>query len=54
MKYQPSLPSHNDNVAQEHPLKDFLKILTGLAALALLVEALRVPTLLVCTWNRRW
>lgn len=36
MKYQPSLPSHNDNVAQEHPLKDFLKILTGLAALALL------------------
>jgi Zn-dependent protease with chaperone function len=36
MKYQPSLPNHNDNVAQEHPLKDFLKILTGLAALALL------------------
>ena len=36
MKYQPSLPGHNDNVSQEHPLKDFLKILAGLAALALL------------------
>lgn len=36
MKYQPTLPSHNDNVSQEHPLKDFLRILAGLAALALL------------------
>lgn len=36
MKYTPSLPEHNDNVAQEHPLKEFLQILAGLAALALL------------------
>ena len=36
MKYQPSLPSHNDNVSQEHPLKDFLSILSRLAVLALL------------------
>jgi hypothetical protein len=37
MKYTPSLPEHNDNVTQEHPLKDFLLILGALAALALLV-----------------
>ncbi|MFC5459774.1 M48 family metallopeptidase [Massilia niabensis] len=37
MKYTPSLPERNDNVTQEHPLKDFLLILGGLAALALLV-----------------
>jgi len=36
MKYEPSLPQHNDNVIQEHPLKDFLSILIKLAALALL------------------
>lgn len=36
MKYTPSLPTQNDNVTQEHPLKDFLLILAGLAALALL------------------
>lgn len=36
MKYQPSLPSHNDNVSDAHPLKDFLSILVKLAALALL------------------
>lgn len=36
MKYTPSLPGHNDNVTQEHPLKDFLLILAGLGALALL------------------
>lgn len=36
MKYAPSLPDRNDNVTQGHPLKDFLLILTGLAALALL------------------
>ena len=35
MKYQPSLPSRNDNVSDEHPLKDFLSILVRLAALAL-------------------
>lgn len=36
MKYTPSLPPQNDNVTQEHPLKDFLLILGALAALALL------------------
>lgn len=36
MKYSPSLPEHNDNVSQEHPLKDFLRILAGLAALMML------------------
>jgi len=36
MKYQPSLPGRNDNVSDEHPLKDFLSILVKLAALALL------------------
>lgn len=36
MKYTPSLPTRNDNVTQEHPLKDFLLILGALAALALL------------------
>jgi Zn-dependent protease with chaperone function len=36
MKYQPSLPQHNDNVSHEHPLKDFLLILSGLAVVAAL------------------
>lgn len=36
MKYAPSLPPQNDNVSREHPLKDFLLLLGGLAALALL------------------
>lgn len=37
MKYQPSLPSHNDNVAPSEPLKDFVLILVGLMAIAALV-----------------
>ena len=36
MKYQPSLPEQNDNVSQEHPLKDFVVILGVLAAIAAL------------------
>ncbi|HEY1043529.1 MAG TPA: M48 family metallopeptidase [Telluria sp.] len=36
MKYQPSLPEHNDNVSQEHPLKDFVVILGWLAVIAVL------------------
>ncbi len=36
MKYAPSLPPHNDNVSRAHPLKDFLLLLAGLGALALL------------------
>jgi len=36
MKYAPSLPPRNDNVTREHPLKDFLTLLAGLGALALL------------------
>lgn len=35
MKYQASLPEHNDNVSHEHPLKDFMLILAGLSALIL-------------------
>lgn len=33
MKYQASLPEHNDNISHEHPLKDFLLILAALSAL---------------------
>lgn len=36
MKYTPSLPERNDNVTSEHPLKDFLRILSALVVLALL------------------
>lgn len=32
MKYQASLPEHNDNVTPGHPLKDFVLILAGLSA----------------------
>jgi beta-barrel assembly-enhancing protease len=32
MKYQASLPEHNDNISHEHPLKDFVLILAGLSA----------------------
>lgn len=46
MKYQASLPEHNDNISHEHPLKDFVLILLGLSlavlagiwALGLLVD----------------
>ena len=34
MKYQPALPEHNDNVAQQHPGKDFLVIMGWLLAIA--------------------
>lgn len=37
MKYQPSLPGHNDNVSHEHPLKDFAVILGWLLAISALV-----------------
>ena len=36
MKYQASLPKHNDNVSHENPLKDFVLILSGLAAVTVL------------------
>ena len=32
MKYQASLPGHNDNLSPGHPLKDFALILAGLSA----------------------
>ncbi|MEW7848372.1 M48 family metallopeptidase [Massilia aurea] len=32
MRYQASLPEHNDNVTPGHPLKDFVLILAGLSA----------------------
>lgn len=35
MKYQPSLPEHNDNVSHQHPLKEFFLILSGLLGVAL-------------------
>ena len=34
MKYQPVLPEHNDNVAPQHPLKDFAVILAWLLVIA--------------------
>ncbi|MDQ1923588.1 M48 family metallopeptidase [Massilia pseudoviolaceinigra] len=37
MKYQPSLPEHNDNVSYEHPLKDFIVIAGWLLAATLLI-----------------
>lgn len=37
MKYQASLPEHNDNISHEHPLKDFAVILGWLLALTVLV-----------------
>jgi Zn-dependent protease with chaperone function len=33
MKYQPSLPEHNDNVSQQNPLKDFFVIMGWLVAI---------------------
>ena len=36
MKYQPSLPEQNDNISQEHPLKDFVVILGVLSVIAAL------------------
>lgn len=36
MKYEPSLPRHNDNVAHEHPLKDLVVLLGGLLAIGAL------------------
>lgn len=35
MKYQASLPEHNDNISHDHPLKDFVLILLGLSGLIL-------------------
>jgi Zn-dependent protease with chaperone function len=37
MKYQPSLPERNDNIAHEHPLKEFALITSALVAIAVLV-----------------
>jgi Zn-dependent protease with chaperone function len=34
MDYKPSLPGQNDNVSQEHPLKDFVVILGVIAVIA--------------------
>jgi predicted Zn-dependent protease len=35
MKYQPSLPEHNDNVSHDRPLREFFLLLSGLVAGAL-------------------
>jgi len=37
MKFKPALPEHNDNVPQEHPLKDFAFLLLGLFAFIVVV-----------------
>ncbi len=37
MKYQPSLPEDNVNVSHNHPLKEFLLLLSGLVGFVLLV-----------------
>ncbi len=37
MQYRPALPAHNDNVSQQHPLKDFFVILGWLLVFAALV-----------------
>ncbi|MCA9473450.1 MAG: M48 family metallopeptidase [Nitrospirales bacterium] len=34
MKYQPSLPEHNDNVSHQHPIRELLTLLLGVAGLA--------------------
>lgn len=34
MKYQPSLPEHNDNISHQSPLREFLLIVAALGALA--------------------
>ncbi|MES2899927.1 MAG: M48 family metallopeptidase [Pseudomonadota bacterium] len=36
MKYQPGLPQHNDNISDEHPLKDFVVITAWLLAFSVL------------------
>lgn len=33
MKYRAALPEHNDNVSHEHPLKEFVVLLSGVVAL---------------------
>lgn len=40
MKYQASLPQRNDNVSEEHPLKDFVYILSVLALASIVVFVL--------------
>ena len=37
MKYQASLPEHNDNISHEHPLRDVVRILVGLSATVLVL-----------------
>ncbi|NHZ96074.1 M48 family metallopeptidase [Massilia sp. CCM 8734] len=47
MKYQPSLPEHNDNISDQHPLKDFFVIglwLVAGTALLFWMLALAVDT----------
>jgi len=33
VKYQPSLPKHNDNVSHQHPVREFLVLMTGVLVL---------------------
>ena len=47
MKYQPSLPEHNDNISHQHPVREFAILMLG--ALALVVMSLWLLGLFVDT-----
>ena len=36
MKYQPSLPEHNDNVSHQHPVREFFVLLGGVLVFVLI------------------
>ena len=36
MKYQPSLPEHNDNVSHQHPVREFFVLSTGVLVLVII------------------
>ena len=36
MKYQPSLPEHNDNVSHQHPVREFFVLITGVLVLVII------------------
>ncbi|WP_447968564.1 M48 family metallopeptidase [Nitrospira sp. M1] len=36
MKYQPSLPEHNDNISHQHPVREFVILLLGVLGLVVL------------------
>jgi len=36
VKYQPSLPEHNDNVSHQHPVREFFVLITGVLVLVII------------------